>query len=89
MVDKMKLKLSESNDRNLVFPYNHDDTGKCEMLMDDNKCSVYDKRPLICDVEKMAEYLNLDKEEFYATNNKACNKLMDINNIPQEFRIKI
>jgi Fe-S-cluster containining protein len=35
------------------FPYTWDEQGACEMLGPDNKCKVYDARPLLCDVKEM------------------------------------
>lgn len=71
----------------LYFPYSWDEDGRCEMLMEDNRCKVYEDRPLLCNVEKIAEHLNLDKEQFYIDNNKACNKMMDEMNVDLSFRV--
>jgi Fe-S-cluster containining protein len=70
-----------------TFPYKHIN-GVCEKLVD-NKCSVYDDRPLICNIDKMIEYREFDKEEYYAENIAACNQIMDEDGIDQSFRIKI
>lgn len=79
-----------NNEENLLyFPYKWDETGKCEMLGDDNKCKVYDKRPLLCNVEAVALLLKLDRKDFYKTNAEVCNRLMDEDNIPAELRINL
>lgn len=70
----------------LQFPYSWDESGKCNMLID-NKCSVYYNRPLMCSIDKFIEVANLDKEEFYKENIKVCNSLMDENRIDKSFRI--
>jgi Fe-S-cluster containining protein len=71
----------------LEFPYSWDETGRCEMLSDDNKCLVYDDRPLICNIDKMASLLELPLDEFYRDNIAACNAMMDIDNLPINYRI--
>ena len=68
------------------FPYNAKEDGSCEMLID-NKCSVYDNRPDICDVYKMFLKSDMDIKEYYKVNIEQCNKFMDEDNIPLNFRI--
>lgn len=72
----------------MYFPYNWDENGVCENLTEDNKCKVYENRPLICNVDKFAEYNKLEKTEFYKVNIRACNYMMDIDGIDQSLRIK-
>lgn len=72
---------------NFDFPFGWDKSGCCEKLID-NKCSVYEDRPLICNIDRLWELTNLTKEEFYELNIKACNKMMHESNIPIEFRIR-
>ena len=72
----------------LYFPYSWDSFGVCEMLGEDNKCTVYDKRPLICNIKSYAEYMGHDLNQFMSFNIHYCNKLMDLDNLPLEYRIK-
>lgn len=72
----------------MYFPYYWDENGVCENLTEDNKCKVYENRPLICNVDKFAEYNKLEKTEFYKVNIRACNYMMDIDGIDQSLRIK-
>jgi Fe-S-cluster containining protein len=72
----------------LYFPYRWDKSGACEHLGEDNKCKIYLKRPLLCNIDKYAEYIGADKKEFFALNIQACNQLMDSDGIPLHFRIK-
>ncbi|WP_239662079.1 hypothetical protein [Brachyspira hyodysenteriae] len=47
-------------------------------LTEDNKCSIYDNRPDICNVDLMYQkkYSNFySKEEFYKLNYEVCIKL--------------
>lgn len=69
------------------FPYKWDETGRCEMLLDDNTCMVYEDRPIICNVEKLAELFDMDKKTFYEHNNRACNIMMDEDNVDLSFRV--
>ena len=72
----------------LYFPYRWDKSGACEHLGEDNKCKIYLKRPLLCNIDKYAEYIGADKKVFFALNIQACNQLMDSDGIPLHFRIK-
>jgi Fe-S-cluster containining protein len=57
-------------DHPLHFPYKNTN-GVCENLVD-NQCKVYNDRPLVCNVEKLREFLGAEKESFYAENVKYC-----------------
>lgn len=82
MVGKMVQELE------IDFPYAYDANGKCSQLADDNTCMVYEDRPLICNIDKMAELLKVNKAEFYDININACNDMMDEQGAPLEYRIK-
>lgn len=77
--------IDESSE--FYFPYKWDETGKCEKLMPDNTCSVYDSRPLICNIDRLINVLNIPINEFYAMNIVACNQMMDEDGIPTILRI--
>jgi len=62
------------------FPFNWDETGKCEMLGEDNLCIVYEHRPLICNIEKIIEVYGLDKKDFYNMNIESCNSMLEEKN---------
>ena len=68
------------------FPYNANLDGVCEMLID-NKCSIYETRPDICSVDKMATKHNIKTTEYYKVAITICNNLMDEDNIPLNYRI--
>lgn len=38
---------------NACFPYSHKN-GVCEKLTENNCCSIYDDRPVICNIEKLS-----------------------------------
>lgn len=55
---KMNLPLMKEilNDESIDFPYK-DINGVCEMLAD-NKCSIYEIRPIACNTEEMFKLLH-------------------------------
>ena len=59
------------------FPYGWDETGKCENLGEDNKCKIYNTRPLICNIDAFIDALGLDRVEFQNVNIEVCHKLVD------------
>ena len=72
-------------DPDFIFPYKIED-GVCSKLKD-NKCIVYNRRPILCKVDRLAEKYNIELGWFYSANIDACNKMMDDNNIDLKFRI--
>ncbi len=70
------------------FPYKWDKNGVCEMLTENNKCSVYDNRPTICNIDKMAKTINANIPIYYEMNIQACNKMMDDDGVGLEYSIK-
>lgn len=89
-VGKIMDTIAEASDQNsqLYFPYKWDETGKCEMLLPDNSCSVYENRPLICNVDKLHSLFAIPKAEYYALTIGLCNQMMDDDGLPERFRIK-
>lgn len=78
----------------LYFPHSWDESGKCEHLQDDNRCGIYQERPLICRVDDLADIYEkqdpeLGRKGFIKANIKACNQMMDEDGIGEEFRIKL
>ena len=59
------------------FPYETDENGQCEKL-DGTRCSVYENRPLLCNLEQIDEELNtnMTKAEWYGLNAQGCNILL-------------
>lgn len=76
-----------AEDHPLYFPYKWDETGRCEMLTDDNQCKVYADRPTLCNVDKMIELSGMDKHTAYSSSIRICNQLMDEDGLPSKFRI--
>ncbi len=83
-VEKAKEKILNGDNSDLVkevasFPHDYDNTGKCEMLLQDNKCKIYNERPQICNVEKTREtHFNMvSKESYYEIAETICKKLQE------------
>jgi Fe-S-cluster containining protein len=74
--------------QDLEFPYSHDEKGVCEMLGEDNKCKVYENRPLVCNLEKFSEYRKINKPHYYKANAEACNQMIKEAGLPNSFLIK-
>ena len=55
------------------FPYSAKENGHCEKLVD-NQCSVYDNRPMLCNIERTADEVDIGmtKQEWYDMNYKGC-----------------
>ena len=70
-----------------------DDNGVCVHLTEDNKCSIYEQRPILCNTEKMfnllSEVLNISKGELHQAQKIACEiNRKNINNLKtQEYGI--
>lgn len=54
--------------------------GICLFLSDDNKCQIYDKRPLICNTDAVYEryFSHLPREEYDKLNKSSCDKLKQL-----------
>ena len=70
------------------FPYK-DINNVCEKLTEDNQCSVYENRPLICDFEKIKKYFDVSDDTFNQMIVPSCNEMMDEDNIPNHLRIPL
>jgi hypothetical protein len=60
-----------------AFPYAFNSRGECEKLFN-GFCTVYDKRPIVCDVDKMwaLHYSdNMNQKDFYTLNKMKCGEI--------------
>lgn len=69
-----------------TFPYKTDSFGVCEKLVD-NQCSVYENRPLMCNVSLLGKLLREDTDEWYLKNIKYCNLIIDSLGLDQAYKI--
>jgi Fe-S-cluster containining protein len=60
------------------FPYQAKENGHCEKY-DNGRCLVYEDRPLMCNIERAADELDLGmtKEEWFDINYQGCKLLQD------------
>ena len=61
--------------------------GVCKYLTKDNKCEIYDHRPLICNTDRLYElfYVNkLSRIEYDRLNDEACEELKRLYNEKEE-----
>ena len=56
------------------FPYKAKKDGSCEKLID-NRCSIYEDRPDICNVEKVRRILDKEYFEYYELMEKSCEEV--------------
>lgn len=82
-----KVLADKTNIAEIEFPFENKD-GICEKLID-NKCSVYEDRPLICSVDKMQEVLKFDKPSFYKMNAKVCNNFIREDGLDESLLINL
>lgn len=70
----------------LYFPYKVLSDGSCEKLID-NRCSVYEDRPLICNIEALGKRMAYTPAAWRVLNIRACNTLIDEFNIDPKYKI--
>lgn len=84
--------LSNMLEVELPFPYGWDEKGVCEML-EDNRCKVYETRPLLCRVDDLGKLFKkksiLNKRKFHKLTARACNILIDEFKINKSFKVKL
>ena len=58
------------------FPYGTDEYGAC-MMLEDGQCSVYENRPLLCNIERIADEMDtgMSKETWFELNYHGCRVL--------------
>jgi Fe-S-cluster containining protein len=73
-----------------TFPFNWDLSGACVNLVD-GKCSVYEGRPLLCNVKALstlwADQEGCEVADIYALTAENCNQLIDAAGLSPEFKI--
>lgn len=73
------------------FPYEIKEDGSCSKLGEDGKCTVYNKRPDVCSVEKSFKKFapsGTSKRLYYSINGAACNKMIKANGLDKKFLVK-
>ncbi len=70
------------------FPYKAKEDGSCEMLKD-NLCTVYDDRPLICNITLVAKAKGRDVTEYYREQAAYCNELITREGLDPKYFVDI
>ena len=71
------------------FPYKTKEDGSCEMLTDDGLCSVYDQRPLVCNIKLGQHLFKMDQMAWYRWNMEGCNRMMDEVGMDESYRVSL
>ena len=72
-----------------IFPYRPKPDGSCPKLTEDGLCSVYETRPIICNIKLAAQVLNHDITDWYRINAENCNNLINNAGISTDYLVKI
>lgn len=70
------------------FPYKTLEDGSCEKLTEDGLCSVYEDRPLICNIKLLSKFFNGTTEEYYRIVAEVCNKSINEADLDPKYLIK-
>ena len=71
------------------FPYQTKEDGSCEMLTEEGKCSVYESRPLLCNIKLGAKLLQIDEMEWYRLNQMGCNSMIKEAGLDESFLVSL
>jgi len=70
------------------FPYEPNEDGSCSML-EDNRCSVYEDRPLLCNIKKLGEVSGYHQTTWYSLNAISCNILIKEAGLDESYFVTI
>lgn len=70
-----------------TFPYKTGPTGACEKLVN-GFCSVYDTRPLLCNVKQLGKAIGVDELTWFRANASVCNAVIDQLGIDPSYKIQ-
>ena len=77
--------LRELADR---FPYDVNSDGSCSMLQENGTCSVYEDRPILCNLKKMSLIRNIPEKEYYIMVARVCNDLIEEGGLDTSYLVK-
>ena len=72
-----------------IFPYRPKPDGSCPKLTEDGLCSVYESRPIICNIKLSATLYNHDITDWYRINADNCNNLIEKAGLSTDYLVKI
>jgi len=70
------------------FPYEVNDDGSCSKLTEDGTCSVYDNRPIMCNVKLMGQLLQQSQDDWYHQQADICNELISNAGLSPDYLVK-
>ena len=70
------------------FPYKTLEDGSCEKLTEDGLCSVYEDRPIMCNIKLMAKFHEGGVEEYYQLTAEVCNLMIEEAGLDSEYIIE-
>ena len=71
------------------FPYKVNEDGSCSKLNSDNFCSVYDNRPIMCNVDLMGKLLHQNTTEWYRINADNCDAVIKTAGLDPKYLVEI
>ena len=72
-----------------IFPYRPKPDDSCPKLTEDGLCSVYESRPIICNITLSAKLYNHDITDWYRINADNCNNLIEKAGLSTDYLVKI
>ena len=58
------------------FPYEVNEDGSCSKLTSDGLCSVYENRPIMCNINLMGQLLQQSQPDWHRKQADICNELI-------------
>ena len=71
------------------FPYEVNEDGSCSMLTEDGTCSVYENRPIMCNINLMGQLLNQSQPDWHRQQADVCNKLITDAGLSSDYLVKL
>lgn len=71
------------------FPYKARKDGSCEMLTEEGLCSVYEHRPLVCNIKMGALLFKMDLMDWYRINARGCNQMIKDAGLGEEYLVSL
>tara|TARA_R100000152_G_C6702757_1_gene131945 strand:+ start:108 stop:533 length:426 start_codon:yes stop_codon:yes gene_type:complete len=72
-----------------IFPYRPKPDGSCPKLTEDGLCSVYETRPIICNIDLSSKLFNYNITDWYRINAENCNILINNAGLSTDYLVKI
>ena len=71
------------------FPYNTNEDGSCEMLTDDGLCSVYENRPLLCNLKLAALLVGYTNDDWMKLQATECNSMIKEAGLDEKYKVMV